>query len=386
MGSDGGCLAGGRAPAWNAPLHVPGLRQRQRRPGLGLRRHCWRGQHRVVLPPRYMRLQRRRVGAWGGARRQQRRGGGPGCGDGSGATRACGGPLRDAGSAAVIRDEQHKVQQARAAPALINPQQLQPLSADFKQWFRGRGIGEQTLRRAGILMQQRYCAAEGRELPHIAFPYYRNGSIVNVKYRALPKHFTQVKGGEQIFYGYDDAKGADDIIIVEGEMDKLAVDEALLQLQQQDTQQQQQQQQQHADAADTVALTPDSHWLLNGRRVAVLSVPAGAPALTTKEAKFKYVHACADVLDSCERIILAGDSDGPGVLLADELARRIGREKCWRVSWPSGPKTAWHQALLLLLLLLALAVLPTTPCSRQVQPCQQSRRKALHARMRMRCL
>jgi twinkle protein len=42
------------------------------------------------------------------------------------------------------------------------------------------------------------------------------------------------------------------------------------------------------------------------------------------------------VLDSCERVILAGDSDGPGVLLADELARRIGREKCWRVSWPSG--------------------------------------------------
>jgi twinkle protein len=50
------------------------------------------------------------------------------------------------------------------------------------------------------------------------------------------------------------------------------------------------------------------------------------------------VHAGSDVLDSCERIILAGDSDGPGVLLADELARRIGREKCWRVAWPSGPQ------------------------------------------------
>ncbi|WIA29449.1 hypothetical protein OEZ86_011950 [Tetradesmus obliquus] len=242
------------------------------------------------------------------------------------------GPLRDAGSAAVIRDEQHKVQQAKAAPPPINAELLQPLSQDFKQWFKQRGISEQTLARNGVRMQQRYCAAERREMPHIAFPYFRNGGCVNVKFRALPKHFSQTKGGEQIFYGYDDAKGADDIIIVEGEMDKLAVDEALLQMQQQ------QQQQQQPDGAASVALTADNQWLLNGRRVAVLSVPAGAPAITAKDAKFKYVHACSDVLDACERVILAGDSDGPGVLLADELARRIDREKCWRVSWPSGPQ------------------------------------------------
>jgi hypothetical protein len=99
-----------------------------------------------------------------------------------------------------------KVQQAKAAPPLINPEQMQPLSADFVQWFSDRGISQQTLERNGILMQQRYCAAAGAQMPHIAFPYYRNGSIVNVKYRALPKHFSQTKGGEQIFYGYDDAK------------------------------------------------------------------------------------------------------------------------------------------------------------------------------------
>jgi hypothetical protein len=99
-----------------------------------------------------------------------------------------------------------QVQQAKAAPPAINPEQLQPLSADFVQWFSQRGISQQTLARNGIMMQQRYCAAEGMQMSHIAFPYYRNGSIVNVKYRALPKHFSQTKGGEQIFYGYDDAK------------------------------------------------------------------------------------------------------------------------------------------------------------------------------------
>lgn len=48
------------------------------------------------------------------------------------------------------------------------------------------------------------------------------------------------------------------------------------------------------------------------------------------------VHACSDLLNSVQRVILAVDSDGPGVVLADELARRIGREKCWRVTWPTG--------------------------------------------------
>lgn len=99
-----------------------------------------------------------------------------------------------------------QVQQAKAAPPPINAEQLQPLSQDFKQWFKQRGISEQTLARNGVRMQQRYCAAERREMPHIAFPYFRNGGCVNVKFRALPKHFSQTKGGEQIFYGYDDAK------------------------------------------------------------------------------------------------------------------------------------------------------------------------------------
>ena len=32
--------------------------------------------------------------------------------------------------------------------------------------------------------------------------------------------------------------------------------------------------------------------------------------------------------------IIAVDADEPGDALAEELARRLGRERCWRVSWP----------------------------------------------------
>ena len=35
-----------------------------------------------------------------------------------------------------------------------------------------------------------------------------------------------------------------------------------------------------------------------------------------------------------KRVILAVDGDGPGRALEYELARRIGRAKCWRVRWP----------------------------------------------------
>ncbi|KAJ0083192.1 hypothetical protein Patl1_11533 [Pistacia atlantica] len=37
-------------------------------------------------------------------------------------------------------------------------------------------------------------------------------------------------------------------------------------------------------------------------------------------------------LASC--IILATDGDLPGQALAEELARRLGKERCWRVKWP----------------------------------------------------
>jgi len=40
------------------------------------------------------------------------------------------------------------------------------------------------------------------------------------------------------------------------------------------------------------------------------------------------------VLDLAAKIVIATDNDGPGNALAEELARRLGRERCWRVKWP----------------------------------------------------
>ena len=61
---------------------------------------------------------------------------------------------------------------------------LQPLSQELMQYFAGRGISQATLERNGV-MQDRAGT--------IAFPYRRDGEVVNIKYRTLDKKFWQVR-------------------------------------------------------------------------------------------------------------------------------------------------------------------------------------------------
>lgn len=45
--------------------------------------------------------------------------------------------------------------------------------------------------------------------------------------------------------------------------------------------------------------------------------------------------ACQDLFKAAERVVIAVDNDGPGLALAQELARRVGRAMCWIVEWPN---------------------------------------------------
>jgi twinkle protein len=107
-----------------------------------------------------------------------------------------------------------------------------------------------------------------------------------------------------VLYGLNDVVGAAEVVIVEGEMDKLALEEA-------------------------------------GVRN-VVSVPDGAPARVregdlppaAEDTKYSYLWNCRAWLDQAVRVVIATDNDAPGDALAEELARRLGRERCWRVRWP----------------------------------------------------
>ncbi|XAR50774.1 DNA helicase [Bertholletia excelsa] len=175
---------------------------------------------------------------------------------------------------------------------------LVPLGQKLITYFAERMVSENILQRNAV-MQMR------GDQNVIAFTYRRNGVLVTCKYRSLDKKFWQEKGAEKILYGLDDIKEADEIIIVEGEIDKLSMEEA-------------------------------------GFRNCV-SVPDGAPQKVSskelpsleKDSRFQYLWNCKDYLDKASRIILATDGDVPGQALAEELARRLGRERCWKVTWPT---------------------------------------------------
>lgn len=163
------------------------------------------------------------------------------------------------------------------------------------QFFDNRGIGESTLRRNKIYFKDGW----------IAFPFYRDSTLINIKRRNANKDFRQEPNAEKIYYGLDDLPvDCTEVIIVEGEMDKLALNEAGI-------------------------------WN-------VLSVPDGAPNPDAKmsDKKFEYVGNCMNITDKMDRIILACDNDPNGHALTQELARRYGKDKCAVVEWPKGIKDA----------------------------------------------
>jgi twinkle protein len=193
----------------------------------------------------------------------------------------------------------------RPRPAPVRPtRQPGEPTPEVLRWFASRGISEAVLRRNRVGFEVGVWFAQlGGKADAIAFPYFRDGELVNVKFRALDqKAFGQVKDAEKILFGLDDIADEKAAIIVEGELDKLALEEA---------------------GFPNAISVPDG---------APKQVKAGDP--DPADAKFSYLANCAEYLNRLERIILAVDDDGPGRALEEELARRLGKERCWRVRWP----------------------------------------------------
>lgn len=177
---------------------------------------------------------------------------------------------------------------------------LQELSSAQQEYLHTRGITQQTLNRNGVKQLRK------GEKSLLAFPYREDGEVVSCKYYASNLGFEEEKSTRKILYGLDDIKDANDIIIVGRELDKLALEEA---------------------------------GILNC--VSVPDVPDGvrlkAPdkKSKTEDKNYEYLWNCQDYLAKATCIILATGSDGHSKTLAEELARRLGRERCWRVNWPT---------------------------------------------------
>lgn len=156
-------------------------------------------------------------------------------------------------------------------------------------WFSKRGIPK------NVIERNRITAVERMGQRVMAFPYYREGELINVKYRSADKQFSMETNCELTLYGMDDIAG-DTLIFVEGEIDKLSVEVA--------------------GFANCV------------------SVPNGAGT------NLNLLEAAERWLDPIKKIIWAGDSDEAGRRLEAEAIRRLGPKRCYRVEWPDDCKDA----------------------------------------------
>lgn len=166
------------------------------------------------------------------------------------------------------------------------------LSEKVVKWFEGRGITQFVLRDMKVGEGIEWMPQTKSEMNTIQFNYFRDGLLINTKYRTGDKHFKMVSGAEKIFYNIDNCKDKQQIIIVEGEMDVLSC-------------------------------------ITSGLRN-VISVPNGA---TLGNVNFDYLDSCVDVFENATEIIIATDNDTAGINLREQLAHRLGIERCYKVDF-----------------------------------------------------
>lgn len=168
----------------------------------------------------------------------------------------------------VIKKESHT--KHYEVPVVNNSE----LSDKALNWIvEQRKISKATVMRFGLF-------SEGRE---IGFPYYENGKIVHVKYRSADKKFRSSANTKMTAFGmqleFDFKKP---LIICEGEFDAMSFYEA---------------------------------------GYMAVSCPNGANSFT-------WFDNCNEWIDNFDSVIIAYDNDEKGIQGRNELARRIGFEKC----------------------------------------------------------
>ena len=88
-------------------------------------------------------------------------------------------------------DRALQIHKATDVPPVQPTPNLQPLSVELLDFFARRGISETTLHRGGVMQEHLYAPPLKQMADTIAFPYWRRGQLVNVKYRTVNKKFWQ---------------------------------------------------------------------------------------------------------------------------------------------------------------------------------------------------
>jgi len=178
------------------------------------------------------------------------------------------------------------------------------------QYLESRGISKNTADTAGVKFTRKYISTAQKELPCLVFPYKNEkGLFPFAKVRSFPDKGFSSFGKASKFYNIDNIENVEDILICEGEMDCLSFMEI---------------------GFNNVVSIPHG---------AVMKVVDGKID-PHEDNKFKFIWNSKEKLDKCKRIIVAMDNDLAGQAMEEEIARRVGKDKCFKLVYPSDCKDA----------------------------------------------
>jgi twinkle protein len=165
------------------------------------------------------------------------------------------------------------------------------------QWvWKERMISQTTLIHFGITQEEVYFPQIQKKQNSIVFNYFEGETVVNKKYRGvikqgneIKKAFTQHTGGKPIFYNINSIIGQEEVYIVEGEFDVLAMYEVGIK---------------NVISLPNGANDNDDFWINSER-----------------------------YLRDVKKFIIATDNDDKGILVREKIAQRLGRYRCVYLSF-----------------------------------------------------
>jgi twinkle protein len=184
-----------------------------------------------------------------------------------------------------------------AAPACIPPQFIE-WDEPVMEFLTGRGISRQTCEDLGVLPAMvRFHGGISRVL---AFPYRRTprDEPYAWKLRFMERKGFMCLGKPLGMFGAENIAKDDTVFLVEGEMDVLAL----------------------AEVGSVAVSVP--HGAMT---------PGSDPTADTS--RLRCLEFSSEELELAQRLVIAVDSDDPGVALGEEMARRLGKERVWQIDW-----------------------------------------------------
>jgi twinkle protein len=177
-----------------------------------------------------------------------------------------------------------------------------PIHPKHETWLHARGLDSDLARKLGLSTTKHDALGNC-----LSIPYRERGLTINHKYRLTSAKDHRMDDGAPLALWNHDALLEDTdkpLIVTEGEWDAIAA--------------------------------------IQCGFSRCVSVPNGAPAKQTDDLaeskRYQFLWRSKDLLDRVKQIIIAADGDAAGRILASDLARWFGPERCRFLTYPEGCK------------------------------------------------